>query len=113
MPANSSRVWTREEAFTLIDELSRRLAPDYYLGLAGSLLLKESSTNDLDLIIYPACSLRQNYERVSRALIKAGLRKMHSRDVVHAQWRKLGSEDTKHVEVWSYNGRKVDIFWLS
>lgn len=105
--------WTVEDALALICKLAEELAPHYHLGLAGSVLLKGLSRNDLDIIVYPASTESQDKDFVTKTLTEAGLSRVHDRDVVQQAWRKQGSNDGKHVEVWEYEGKKVDFFFLS
>ena len=106
--------WTRDEALTLVAALWPSLkAVGYYVGLTGSVLVKGTSRNDLDLIVYPASTTSQDKNRVVGALMDAGLTRLTGRDGVHRRWRRLGSSDEKHVEVWELDGKKVDVFFLS
>src|SRR4051812_17034343 len=98
--------WEIIDALALISWLAAKLAPRYYVGLTGSVLLTGWSRNDLDLIIYPANSTDRDEEFVKKILREAGLSLRFDRDVVHAQWRRAGSIDEKHVEVWEYDGKK-------
>lgn len=104
--------WTLEEAQALLLRLRRRL-PGYALGLTGSVLVKGSSKHDLDLIIYPRTTAKQNIERVRSALVRAGLRLRLNHHFVKLMWKRQGSNDTKRVEVWEYEGKRIDIFFLS
>ena len=105
--------WTIPSARLLVRSLLERLAPLYYVGLTGSVLRNGFSGNDLDLIVYPSSSVRQDKDFVVQALVDAGLKRRSSREFVKAIWQRKGSDDEKHVEVWEYEGKKVDIFFLS
>lgn len=105
--------WVLDDALALIRKLAERLAPQYHLALAGSVLLRGQSRNDLDLIVYPASSEAQDKDFVAKVLTEEGLKRLHDREVVHRAWRRRGSDDAKHVEVWEYKDRKLDVFFLS
>jgi hypothetical protein len=106
----SNALWTSDEALVLVRSLSERLAPSYHVALAGSVLLRGSSQKDLDLIVYPTSTASACVDRVREALEAAGLILVHGVEVVHAKWRREGSLDEKHVEVWEYRGKRVDVF---
>jgi hypothetical protein len=105
--------WSLVDALDLIHKLWPKLQPHYYIGLTGSVLREGQSPNDLDLIVYPASTQRGDKDFVARVLREAGLQRRVTVEYVHLRWRKKGSDDTKHVEVWEYGGKKVDIFFLS
>ena len=105
--------WKIEDALVLICKLAEKLAPQYHLGLAGGVMLRGESSNDLDVIVYPASSENQDREFVAKVLTEAGLKRIAGREKVHQVWRARGSDDGKHVEVWTYEGKKIDFFFLS
>jgi hypothetical protein len=105
--------WTREQADALIHTLAVMLSPRYHLALAGSVLLWGKSDNDLDLVVYPASTLDRDLGFVEETLRRAGLRRSVGRLGVKAKWRREGSFDDKHVEVWQIDGKKVDLFFLA
>ncbi len=85
------------------------------IALGGSVLKRGSSDKDIDIILHPLVSNRGSFEwkdKAKKALETGGLKLMHSVEVVHAKWRKQGSIDEKHVEVWVYEGRRVDVFFM-
>ncbi len=106
-------IWTRAEAIDFVAALDEKLTPRYHVGLTGSVLIKGSSTKDLDVIVYPASTAEQDKAFVVEKFLEAGLVKIHDVEVVHARWRRLKSQDTKHVEVWAYQGKRVDVFFLT
>lgn len=112
-PRPSPIVWSHSEALDFIRRLSGGLAPRYYLALAGSVLLKGSSTKDLDLIVFPASTQDQDKAFVEVKLKEAGLVKLRDVESMHEGWRRKGSDDTKHVEVWEYQGKRVDFLYLA
>lgn len=108
----SRQAWTIDTAMVLIRIIAAELKPRYFVGITGSVLMNGCSAGDLDLIVYPASSAEQDQGFVREVLSKSGLVQRYSVEEVHAAWRRRGSLDTKHVEVWEYNGRKVDFFFL-
>jgi hypothetical protein len=83
------------------------------VALAGSVLTKGSSRSDLDIIIYPHVKREHDYETLAAALRQQNMTQLHDRNVVTAAWRRKGSFDDKHVEVWEFQGKRVDVFFLS
>lgn len=104
--------WTRRAALIFLRKLESELV-GYHCGMLGSVLHKGSSTKDLDIVIYPRNSL-VNYDvgKVYKALNSLGLERLANRYRVAEEWRKNGKADEKWVEVWMYNDRRVDIFFL-
>lgn len=85
----------------------------YHIGLTGSVLNRGESEHDLDLILYPTSTVRQDVDALENVLKRAGLEKRFDRVFIQKVWRKKGSLDTKHVEAWlDTNGRRIDIFLL-
>jgi hypothetical protein len=83
-------------------------------ALGGSVLEHGWSGHDLDLVVFPRNTNSINRVLLDRVFFDAGMRLVHSVQTVHAGWRKQGSFDQKHVEVWeTADGRRVDIFLLS
>ncbi len=108
------RRWTIDGARLLITELEPFLIEaGWYIGLTGSVLLKGESFKDLDLIFFPYDKSKNPDKETARAVLRArGLFQLASVENVHERWRKGGSSDTKHVEVWGCAGRRVDLFFL-
>lgn len=123
------RPWTLRQARALINKLEAELTRvDWHVALAGSVLLRGRSSNDLDLIVYPhtstkvwrpfADSLRYDlgYEALYRTLVKCGLTQLADAARVKTAWVEGGvkrgpSPDQKWVEVWMYDDdQRVDIF---
>jgi hypothetical protein len=40
------------------------------------------------------------------------MKRLVTLDKVHEAWRKLGSYDCKHVEIWEFQNKRVDILFL-
>jgi hypothetical protein len=113
-------VWTLADALPLLREVQAAVEPlGYHVGLVGSVLTKGFSYSDMDMVLYPASTTRQPKGEAVAALVAIGMRQTHTREKVHAAWKKMGSYDTKHVEKWmspdkpNYRGRPVDVFFLS
>ncbi len=119
----SPKTWWLEEAVWFARYVENWVEPyGYHVGVVGSVLTQGYSVNDLDMLLYPASSKHQeqrDYIRKS-VLHKAGMRLTCERAFVTEQWRKAGSDDEKHVEVFhctegvqGCRGRRVDVFFLS
>ncbi len=107
-------MWRLDEAVALVRRLAGKLPEvGYYPGLTGSVLFEGQSNNDLDVILYPTTKGEQPADLLKITLTGMGFNFRHGVEVVHAKWRKKRSKDTKHVEVWEFNGKKVDFFFLS
>lgn len=106
--------WTLNEAVAFLTDLAGHLEPcGMGVGLMGSVLTKGESRKDLDVILYPMDSSKPYpWEVTSSALKGYGLELLVDTDSVHQRWRKLGSQDEKIVQIWSYKGRRVDVFFL-
>jgi len=106
-------VWNQSQALDFIKLLSEKLRPRYHLALAGSVLLKGSSEKDLDIIVFPNSTQDQDKAFVAETLTAAGLVLRRDVATMHAGWLKRGLSDTKHVEVWEYEGKRVDFLYLA
>jgi hypothetical protein len=106
--------WALEEAVALIQVISPGLmSQGFAVGLTGSVLTKGSSQHDLDIIIYPMRStIRTHWEEARLALMGAGFSCLIPADEVRRAWSRKGSDDQKNVEVWLFNKRRVDVFFL-
>jgi len=105
--------WSLPEALQLVRELVEPLrSVGYALGLTGSVLTKGESTHDLDLVLYPLSSAKEDPTALRAALEAHGLKLHVPKERVQKTWRRLGSQDEKHVEVWLYQDRRVDLFFL-
>jgi hypothetical protein len=107
-------VWDWPSALEFIKWLSPRMqAAGYEVGLAGSVLLLGSSFKDLDIILFPTNTTLAHSNYVRRALLGAGLKlKMGEQEVKSMWYLKHRSRDKKKVEIWSYQDKRVDIFFL-
>lgn len=108
-----SPLWTLEEAL----ELHRRLLPvvldaGFGLGMTGGVLTNGTSDHDIDLVLYPLQSLDFDVASLKDALVAFGMRPVMGREELHRRWRSRGSADQKWVEVWSLDGKRIDLFFL-
>lgn len=102
----SEAIWRLHTALELVRDLEDFARNEgWHVALAGGVLTNGWSRHDLDVIFYPrdATDKRTNSLGVHRVLRAAGLRFVMGANDVRANWRKKGSTDTKHVEVWRYN----------
>lgn len=113
IPKRKTR-WTRDEAIELCQELGPRLEKvGWGLALCGSVLIAGESRHDLDLIVFPHTTEKEDEEGLVDALVEAGITLRADVECVHRTWRQAGSRDTKHVEVYrDEHGRRIDLFTL-
>jgi hypothetical protein len=83
------------------------------VGLGGSVLTKGSSDKDLDLIVFPLNASDFSLDAARGTFLVAGMQLLWNRYEIARFWSDAGSSDTKHVEVWAYENRRVDVFFLS
>jgi hypothetical protein len=106
-------MWTLAEGADLCKRLSLNLKPiGYAIAITGSVLTKGKSHKDLDLVVFPLSTERLDAELLRKTLMDFGLRPWIPMEEVHERWRKLGSDDTKHVEIWRSGIRRIDLFFL-
>jgi len=113
--------WNVFQARNLISYLTPLLQKEgYELGLTGSVLYKGASNKDLDLIVYPhKARSSEDFDRAAQVLFLAGLTCVHNavevqkgRQVQAKRRNTVYTPDTKHVEVWDWQGKRVDIFFM-
>ncbi len=110
------RTWSFEQAQGLIEKLRLPLLEaGWCIGLTGSVLWNSKSAKDLDLIVYPFdTSKARDLERLRAVFEEAGMHQVRTVEWLRNHWRtKKKSLDEKHVEVWAYERRRVDVFVLS
>ncbi len=109
------RSWNLEEGVRFVRSLYQSLeAVGFTIALGGSVLKKGFSKKDIDIIIHPMLVTGADIDwgPAKSVLQEFGLKCVHSVEVVHAKWRRQGSQDQKHVEVWTALGKRVDIFFM-
>lgn len=105
--------WTLDEGLELIRKLVDPLKNvGYSIGVTGSVLIRGSSNDDIDLLVYPLSTSIQNEELAVQTLIDFGFILKYDVEQVHTAWRKMGSTDEKHVRLFRYDGRRVDVFFV-
>ena len=108
-----SVVWRLDEAVEFVSRLAKKLRDvNYHVGITGGVLHRGLSHNDLDIIIYPASTAEMSQDDVEKILRRLGTR-IYDRKHVRDTWAAQGSRDEKHVEVWEFGGKRVDIFFLA
>jgi hypothetical protein len=106
-------LWTLGDATVFVRALSDVLKfAGYEVALGGSVLKNGRSMNDLDVILFPRTTVSQDLEAAAKAMKEWGMTKRHDKDFVQRVWRKQGSKDEKHVEIWEYKDKRVDLFFL-
>lgn len=105
--------WTFNEArmtIVLLEELAKEQHAGWHFALAGGVLLRGSSTHDVDIIAFPHVTLAGNRKALRRVLRTCGWYLRMKAWELHKYWRRKGSPDRKHVEVWkTTDGRRVDL----
>lgn len=105
-------MWTREQAFWVIELLEPLLAnAGAHCALNGSVLYRGSSTKDLDLIVYPHKSvIGEHWDTYPlKQLIRGFFQSNHFNDCKGASQVRDGKEVS-----WltTPKGKRVDIFFL-
>ncbi len=113
MPAPFVSHWTLDEGLSVVRDLEAKLSTQLgvHFALAGSVLLRGTSAHDLDVVVFPHCSVSAiDVGKLRAALRRLGWRIRGYVEFVHEEWEKKGSADRKHVEIWATPDRKrVDI----
>jgi hypothetical protein len=107
------RLWTIEEGVDFCRRLNAHLEPiGYGVALTGSVLFKGKSHKDIDLIVFPLSTAKMDEALLRHTIMNFGIRPWIPMEELHELWRKKGSEDTKHVEIWRFGIRRIDLFFL-
>lgn len=105
-----STPWSFDEALEVIRELAPLLAKHGWgVGLTGSVLLKGSSDNDLDLIVYPLDSGKVDVSYLhgfSSTRLAGGSSTIRSRFTVRG-----AVEVRVTASVWRCGGRRPSVGW--
>lgn len=106
------KTWTRPEALEMVRVIQAALAPEWAVGLTGSLMTNDTGT-DLDLIAYPYNKSATNRRPIHTILEgELGMRRVRTPEEMITYWRSIGGTDTKRVEVYRYNKRRIDVMLL-
>lgn len=104
--------WTLSEATDLIRLLSDDLRDaGFGVGIVGSVIVKGESDNDLDITVFPLKATQYVLGDAYDALSQHMTRQADFYQVIRT-WHQKGSSDTKHVEIWVYKEKRVDVFFL-
>lgn len=109
-------LWTWNQAMRMVTMLHSELHPiGYEVGLCGSVLKDGESGKDLDIILFPRNKTTAVHPSVVRDCLLniEGMRQELTMEQVREIWAEKGSTDTKHVEMWSYNNKRIDFFFMS
>ncbi len=103
-------MWTLEEGL----EFCRWLRPyvqtaGYDVGLTGSILYWGESDKDLDVILYPYNSEKQDRNKLYMMLTQTLMSCTATAAYVQTQWK---TGDKKHVEKWEKDGKRIDLFFM-
>lgn len=113
-PKKKPVLWTMAQAVHLCQTLDPMLRESgYFCGLTGGVLHKGESRKDLDLCIMPLDG-KPWPEPVGRAALfdrleDLGFERTRNEDGEHV----APSSATKDVTLWTFCGKRVDIFLLS
>lgn len=103
-------MWTFASAHNLIQTIQPVLMEHgWFVALAGGVLNHGQSEHDLDLVAVPMKAQLANLEDLQLALLKCGFALTHCVTQMREHWEAKGSPDTKYVEVYSIQGKRVDI----
>lgn len=106
--------WKLDEGLDFVRALRHvTLRVGYTVALAGSVLYNGESDKDIDVVVFPMSAQKTDQDALVAALEGFGMKRVCDKEWVTGKWREIGSDDTKHVEVWSYNDKRVDLLFLS
>lgn len=102
-------LWTLNQARNFCNRLREYLASfGYSVGLTGGALFHGESNKDIDVIIFPLKRTSADFTSMHQSLSTFGL------EFVRLPNNNLGySDDGKHVEVWEFEGKRIDLFFLT
>ena len=104
-----SEGWSLAEAMSFAKSLHEFVFPlGFGIALTGSVLTKGFSEKDIDLVVYPLKKISSDYKGLLENLPKFGL------TYIRLPNKNLGyQDDGKNVQVWEYDNKRVDLFFLS
>jgi hypothetical protein len=102
-------LWSLEDFLVFAKDLREFIVPlGFDIALTGSVLTKGVSEKDVDIIIYPLKKISSNYTELLEKLPDFGLK------FIRLPNNNQGyQDDGKNVQVWEYDNRRVDLFFLS
>ena len=103
--------WTLAEGVDFVKHLECYMHPRYHVALGGSVLHKGESDNDIDILVLPHSTDHWELEEIYIRLEAAQMKLKITNEVVMKKWRDGGSTDTKYVEVWTWEHKRVDVFY--
>lgn len=109
-------IWNISEALVFLKDLHNYVQPfGWCVGAAGSVLYKGWSDKDLDAILFRMGAVESVTPfRLKEELAFFDMKCIKNEAETKAMWLKdFNSRDTKHVEIWDYKGKRVDLFFLS
>lgn len=104
-------IWSLEQGLAVAREVEAAVVSlGWHVALGGGVMKIGASRHDLDLIFYPHDARVVSLRHLARGLRSLGWARRHGAPFLWRQWRKRGSGDTKHVEVWqTRRGSRVDV----
>ena len=103
--------WTLSELLDFLTTIRPHIRrAGFELGVTGSVLFEGKSDHDGDVVIYPSDASSFDLCVLYSALEQLGLNLEFSHAEILKLWRGQKSNDIKHVEVWSYKGKRLDLF---
>lgn len=103
------RRWSLDKALHFVRELEDHLGGRYHVALGGGVLMKGYSDKDVDIWVYPHSLSDYSLSEMKELLYSFGMSIKVDKETVHTYWKKAGSTDFKHVEIWIYKGKRVDL----
>lgn len=102
-------LWTLNQACDLCNKLQDYLAPfGYGVGLTGGVLRRGESDKDIDVIVYPFKRLSSDFDSMYQSLSDFGLKFIRLPNENRSY-----TDDGKRVEVWEFQGKRIDLFFLA
>ena len=101
-------LWTMDQARQFCHKLNDHLVSfGYGVGLTGGIILKGQSDKDIDVIIYPL-KAQYDFDAMYCSLPAFGLK------YIRLPNQNLGyADDNKRVEVWEFEEKRIDLFFLT
>jgi len=105
--------WELSELLEFLSKIRPSLSrAGFEIGVTGSVLFEGKSEHDGDVILYPRDASSFDLSLLYTVLGQLGLNPEFSHADLLKIWRTQKSNDVKHVEIWSYQGKRLDLFIL-